>query len=86
MFENVSFAYPSRPEVPVLKNLSMTVKEGQMVALVGPSGAGKSTIFHLLQHFYDPDEGDICVGNVNLRDYDHRNCTKILLSLVKNQR
>ena len=47
-----------------------------MVALVGPSGAGKSTIFHLLQHFYDPDEGDICVGNVNLRDYDHKKLHK----------
>ena len=76
MFENVSFAYPSRPEVPVLENLSMTVKQGQMVALVGPSGAGKSTIFHLLQHFYDPDNGDIRIGNLNLRDYDHHKLHK----------
>ena len=60
----------------VLENLSMTVKEGQMVALVGPSGAGKSTIFHLLQHFYDPDNGEIRVGNLNLRDYDHRKLHK----------
>ena len=51
IFHNVSFAYPSRPEAIVLRNFKMTVKEGEMVALVGPSGAGKSTVFHLLQHF-----------------------------------
>ena len=70
-FHNVSFAYPSRPEAIVLRNFKMTVKEGEMVALVGPSGAGKSTVFHLLQHFYDPDEGAIFVGNKNLKNYNH---------------
>ena len=82
MFDNVFFAYPSRPEVPA-KNLS-DGKEGH-AALVGPSGAGKSTIFHLLQHFYDPDNGEIRVGNLICGSIT-ANYTKILLSLVKNQR
>ena len=49
----------------------MRVKEGEVVALVGPSGAGKSTVFHLLEHFYDPDEGEIFVGGRLLKEYDH---------------
>ncbi|WP_336514340.1 ABC transporter ATP-binding protein [Pollutibacter soli] len=58
-FRNVAFAYPSRSEVQVLKNVSLTVQPGQQVALVGPSGAGKSTIASLLLRFYEPDKGQI---------------------------
>ncbi len=56
-FEDVSFRYPSRPEVPVLRDLSLRAEPGERVALVGPSGAGKSTIVSLLLRFYDPDAG-----------------------------
>eukprot|EP00943_MAST-04B_sp_MAST-4B-sp1_P001848 g1848.t1 len=76
-FKNVKFAYPSRPEAVILYEFNMTVKEGEMVALVGPSGAGKSTVFHLLQHFYDPLDGSIYVGNTNLKEYDHHMLHKI---------
>jgi ABC-type multidrug transport system fused ATPase/permease subunit len=58
-FDHVNFAYPSRPEVQVLKNLSFSTEAGKVVALVGPSGAGKSTIAALLLRFYDPQQGRI---------------------------
>jgi ATP-binding cassette subfamily B (MDR/TAP) protein 1 len=51
---NVDFAYPSRPDVPILKNMNIEVKPGQTVALVGHSGSGKSTIVGLVERFYDP--------------------------------
>ena len=58
-FEDVHFAYPSRPDVPVLKGLSFEIKAGQQVGIVGASGAGKSTIAALLLRFYEPDSGVI---------------------------
>ncbi|TVR94997.1 MAG: ATP-binding cassette domain-containing protein [Wenzhouxiangellaceae bacterium] len=69
-FENVSFAYPSRPENQVLRQLSFRIEPGQTVALVGRSGAGKSTLFQLLLRFYDPDGGCVCLGGHDLRDLD----------------
>ncbi|KAF5399852.1 hypothetical protein PHET_06290 [Paragonimus heterotremus] len=56
-FQNVSFSYPTRPDIPVLKNFNLNLESGKSVALVGPSGSGKSTIVHLLQRFYDATEG-----------------------------
>jgi ATP-binding cassette subfamily B (MDR/TAP) protein 1 len=61
---NVSFFYPFRPDVQVLKNLSFTVNSGDSVGFVGPSGGGKSTVMALMQRFYDPQEGDVLVGAV----------------------
>ncbi len=58
-FENVSFRYPSRPDLPVLHALSLEAKAGERIALVGPSGAGKSTIVSLLLRFYEPESGRI---------------------------
>ena len=63
-FEQVSFAYPSRPDEPVLKNLSLALKPGQTLALVGPSGAGKSTVFELIQRFHEPNHGQIQLDGV----------------------
>ncbi|XP_057689868.1 ATP-dependent translocase ABCB1-like [Corythoichthys intestinalis] len=60
-FKNVHFTYPSRPDVKVLNNLSLTVKTGQTIALVGSSGCGKSTTIQLLQRFYDLQEGSISI-------------------------
>lgn len=67
-FENVSFAYPSRPDQIVLKNFNLTLKSGQTVALVGMSGSGKSTIAQLLERFYEPTSGVIYLDNVNYKD------------------
>uniref|UniRef100_A0A6J0T9D9 Bile salt export pump n=1 Tax=Pogona vitticeps TaxID=103695 RepID=A0A6J0T9D9_9SAUR len=66
-FHNVTFYYPSRPEVKILDKLSMVIKSGETTAFVGPSGAGKSTTIQLIQRFYDPSEGMITLDGHDLR-------------------
>jgi ATP-binding cassette subfamily B protein len=68
--EHVTFRYPTRPEASALIDLSFNVNPGETVAFVGPSGAGKSTIFKLLLRFYDPVEGVVRLGGVDLRALD----------------
>ncbi|WAR01939.1 ABCB9-like protein [Mya arenaria] len=58
-FQDVCFTYPSRPDVQVLKNLSFSVRPGEVIALVGCSGGGKTSCVNLLEHFYEPDRGQI---------------------------
>lgn len=70
VFDQVTFAYPSRPDKPVLKNLSFEIVPGQTVAVVGPSGAGKSTLFQLLMRFYEPQQGNILLDGVNINQFD----------------
>jgi ABC-type multidrug transport system fused ATPase/permease subunit len=69
-FDRVSFAYPTRPQVPVLTELSLEIARGERVALVGPSGSGKSTIAALLSRFYDPQEGEVRLDGVPLARLD----------------
>ena len=71
-FENVSFAYPTRPDVVAVDGVSLTVRAGEKVAIVGPSGAGKSTLFHLLLRFYDPASGNIAFDGVPIKAADPR--------------
>ncbi|WP_286938583.1 MULTISPECIES: ABC transporter transmembrane domain-containing protein [unclassified Pseudoalteromonas] len=66
--ENISFNYPSRPDVSALNKISLTIEQGKTVAIVGPSGAGKTTLFELLQRFYDPARGAIKFHDVNIKD------------------
>src|SRR5262249_31718753 len=63
-FDNVRFAYPTRPQGAVLDGISFAVRAGERVAIVGPSGAGKSTVFHLLLRFYDPAAGTVTFDGV----------------------
>ncbi|CAH1437664.1 unnamed protein product [Lactuca virosa] len=65
-FKNVKFAYPSRPESMIFKDFNLKVPAGKTVALVGGSGSGKSTVIALLQRFYDPQGGEICVDGVRI--------------------
>jgi ABC-type multidrug transport system fused ATPase/permease subunit len=76
-FEHVAFSYPSRKDVPVLKDISLTVANGEQVAIVGPSGAGKSTIASLLLKFYEPDAGKIF--------FDERSSNEFPLSQLRMQ-
>jgi ATP-binding cassette, subfamily B, bacterial len=69
-FDDVHFAYPSRPETSALTGTSFHVRPGETVAVVGASGAGKSTLFSLILRFYDPTTGTVLVDNVDVREAD----------------
>jgi ATP-binding cassette, subfamily B, bacterial MsbA len=69
VFENLSFNYGEKP---VLQNINLTIKSGRLVALVGASGAGKTTLANLLLRFYDPQQGAIYIGGVDIREVDTR--------------
>lgn len=64
-FENVHFSYGEKP---VLKGINLTVKAGQLVALVGSSGAGKTSLANLLPRFYDPQGGAVLIGGIDIRE------------------
>ncbi len=69
-FKNVTFAYPTKPEQKILRNISFTIESGQSCGLVGYSGCGKSTIIQLLERFYDATEGEVLIDDVNIKDYN----------------
>ncbi|KAG9340851.1 hypothetical protein JZ751_020044, partial [Albula glossodonta] len=66
-FHNVTFNYPSRPEVKILDDLNLLVKAGETTAFVGPSGSGKSTTIQLIQRFYNPKEGMVTLDGHDIR-------------------
>ena len=68
-FRGLHFAYPTRPDVPVLRGLNLVVQEGQQAALVGASGAGKSTVVQLLYRFHDPQQGQLLIRGQDARDW-----------------
>ncbi|MBY0477977.1 MAG: ATP-binding cassette domain-containing protein [Chitinophagaceae bacterium] len=76
-FEHVAFSYPSRKDVPVLRELTLSANNGEQIAIVGPSGAGKSTIASLLLHFYEPDQGTLF--------FDERPAASFPLSQLRRQ-
>ncbi len=69
-FNHVEFAYPGRPEQPVLQGVGFSLKQGERVALVGPSGAGKSTVMQLILRFYDADRGEVRIDGCDVRAVD----------------
>ncbi len=76
-FKQVAFSYPSRNDVSVLKDITLTANNGEQIALVGPSGAGKSTIASLLLKFYEPTSGTIL--------FDDKNATEFPLTQLRKQ-
>jgi len=77
-FDGVRFAYPGRPDRAALERFTLRIAPGERVALVGPSGAGKSTVFALLLRFYDPQEGTVRIGGVDLRAMDPRAARRLV--------
>jgi ABC-type multidrug transport system fused ATPase/permease subunit len=71
-FDRVSFRYPSRPNVRVLRSLSLRLEPGRVLALVGPSGGGKTTIASLILRFYDPTAGTVSLDGRPLTKLDPR--------------
>jgi ATP-binding cassette subfamily B protein len=70
-FKDVKFTYEQR-ERPVLDGINLEVKAGQTLAVVGPSGSGKTTMMALLMRFYDPEQGEVSLDNVDLRNVKQR--------------
>jgi ABC-type multidrug transport system fused ATPase/permease subunit len=76
-FNEVTFSYPGRKNVPVLKGINLTALNGEQIAIVGPSGAGKSTLASLLLQFYQPDSGNLL--------FDERSATAFPISQLRRQ-
>ncbi|KAL4503074.1 hypothetical protein ABPG72_014303 [Tetrahymena utriculariae] len=68
-FENVDFSYPTHLDTKILKNLNISIQANKKTAFVGESGSGKSTIVQLIERFYDPQQGNIYLDGVNLKDF-----------------
>jgi ATP-binding cassette subfamily B protein len=83
-FDQIVFAYPSRPGMQALQRFTLRVAPGERVALVGPSGAGKSTVFALLLRFYDPQNGALRIDGVDLRDMEPR-ALRSLIAVVPQE-
>ncbi|KAK3409195.1 hypothetical protein EUGRSUZ_J01214 [Eucalyptus grandis] len=66
-FKDVTFSYPSRPDVIIFRNFSIFFPAGKTVAVVGGSGSGKSTVVSLIERFYDPNQGQVLLDNVDLK-------------------
>ncbi len=69
-YDQVEFSYPTRPEVQVLKSISLSIRPGEKIALVGPSGSGKSTMVSLLLRYYSANKGSIQCDGKNIRQYN----------------
>lgn len=77
-FKKVNFAYPTRPDIQVLKDVSFEVLKGQKIALVGSSGSGKSTIVKLLSRFYKLQDGEISIDRQPVNDFEIKSLRKII--------
>ena len=70
VLDDVTFSYPTRPDQSALRDVDLTIRPGETVALVGPSGAGKTTVIQLIQRFWDPAKGRVTLDGIDLRDMD----------------
>ncbi len=77
-FDDVSFHYPTRPDMSALDQVSLNIQPGETVALVGPSGAGKTTVIQLIQRFWDPETGAVRIDGIDLRAMDRDDFRKAI--------
>ncbi|RRT48112.1 hypothetical protein B296_00017370 [Ensete ventricosum] len=77
-FKHVDFAYPSCPDMPVFRDLTLRARAGKMLALVGPSGCGKSTVISLIQRFYEPTSGRILIDGKDIRKYNLKALRRVI--------
>lgn len=82
-FKNLSFAYPGS-EVQVLKNVNLTIHEGEHLSVVGLNGAGKTTLVKLLCRLYDPTEGEIRMDGINIKEYDYNEYMKVFAPVFQD--
>ncbi|KAK8944936.1 ABC transporter B family member 1 [Platanthera zijinensis] len=75
--KHVDFVYPSRPDYPVLRDLTLRARAGKTLALVGPSGCGKSSVIALIQRFYDPTSGRVLIDGRDIRKYNLRTLRRV---------
>ena len=75
-YRNVSFAYT--PGIPVLQNIQLDILRGQTIAFVGQSGSGKTTLLDLLPRFFDPQEGTVMVGGIDIREFSTRDLRSLM--------
>jgi ATP-binding cassette subfamily B protein len=81
-FRRVTFRYPESERI-TLENFSLTIRAGQIAAIVGPNGAGKSTLTKLLCRFYDPEAGDVQLDGINVRDIPVQNLHRLMTVLFQ---
>jgi ATP-binding cassette subfamily B protein len=84
-FKNVSFSYPGANKKAV-DNVSLEINPGQTVALVGESGGGKTTIARLVPRFWDVDEGEVCIGGINVKNIAHEDLMHHISFVFQNTR
>ena len=75
-YHNVSFAYT--PRIPVLQDIQLDIQRGQTIAFVGQSGSGKTTLLDLLPRFFDPQEGTVMVGGIDIREFSTRDLRSLM--------
>jgi len=69
-FDHVSFSYKSDAETPVLKDINLYIKQGEMIGIIGGTGSAKSSLVNLVSRLYDVSDGSVSVGGINVKDYD----------------
>ncbi|MCL7041789.1 hypothetical protein MKW94_022356 [Papaver nudicaule] len=75
-FKHVDFAYPSRPDSQIFRDLTLRARAGKTLALVGPSGCGKSSVISLVQRFYEPTSGRVLIDGKDMRKYNLKSLRK----------
>ena len=82
-FRNLSFTYPGS-EVQVLKNVNLTIREGEHLSVVGLNGAGKTTLVKLMCRLYDPTEGEILMDGINIKEYDYQQYMQVFAPVFQD--